>query len=189
MINAAHRDVWRETALVADVDRILAVLLLDHGLERLVALRADLHGLTEGGGAHWHEHELLEREVVASVAASVDHIEGWHRKDELGVAGEVSEVLVERHALGGGTRLRDRQGDTQNGVGAEAALVRGAVQVDHCLVDLALVHRVHALDALSDLRVDVVHRVQDSLALAPGASIAQLVSLHTYQNTKRKGGK
>jgi len=45
-----------------------------------------------------------------------------HRHHELGVAGEVGEVPVEGHALGGGAGLGGGEGDAQHGVGAELAL-------------------------------------------------------------------
>jgi hypothetical protein len=41
----------------------------------------------------------LEGELVAGVLAAVDDVEGGHRQHELGVARQVTEVLVQRQAL------------------------------------------------------------------------------------------
>ena len=59
-------------------------------------------------------------------------------------------------------------------VGAEPALVRRAVEVDHGVVDRPLVERVEPADGIGDLTVDVGHRLQHTLAREAAAAVAQL---------------
>ena len=116
-----------------------AVLGADDLLESVVGLSTDLHGLGEGGSASGEEHELLERELVAGVGATVDDVEAGRGEDEGGLdTGEVGEVLVEGDTLEGGGGLRDGDGDTEDGVGTELALVRGAVELDQEVIDVLL---------------------------------------------------
>ena len=56
----------------------------------------------------------------------------------LAAAVELGQVAVERLLGVGGRRLRRRQRDAEDRVGAEPALVRGAVELDHRLVERAL---------------------------------------------------
>jgi hypothetical protein len=52
----------------------------------------------------------------------------------------------------------------QHGVGAQAALVVGAVQVDQGLVQEGLLGRVQAQHGFADFGVDVLHRLEHALA-------------------------
>lgn len=66
----------------------------------MVGLGSDPHGLSEGFGAGREDHKLLESELVASVRATVDNVEGRDGKNVWGLdTSEVSKVLVERNAL------------------------------------------------------------------------------------------
>ena len=47
----------------------------------------------------WQQHELLHGELVAGVTASVDDVEGGNGHDDGLVAGQVSDVSVQRDAL------------------------------------------------------------------------------------------
>ncbi len=62
------------------------------------------------------------------------------------------DLQVVRHGLGA------RQRDGQHRVGAEPALVRCAVEIDHGVVDGPLVERVEPADGIRDLAVDVAPR-------------------------------
>ena len=86
-----------------------------------------------------------------------------------------AEVAVQRHAEFLGGRLGDRERDAEDRVGAEAALVRRAVELDQRLVDAHLLGRVHARDGVEDLPLDVGHRLAHALAaVAGGIAVAQL---------------
>ena len=72
--------------------------------------------------------------------------------------------------------MRQRQRYPQNCVGAQRALVRGAVQRQEPRVDRGLVSRVFAFDFESDDVVHVLDRAQYALApVALGVAVAQLV--------------
>lgn len=71
--------------------------------------------------------------------ATVDDVERGAGEDvRLLNTGERGNVGVEREALVGGTGLSDSHGDTEDGVGAELALVGGAVKLDEEVIDLLL---------------------------------------------------
>ena len=77
--------------------------------------------------------------------------------------------------LGNRRGFRHRQRDAEDGVGAEPALVGGAVERDHGLVDLDLQLGVHAADGVEDLGVDRIDRLQHALAAVAGlVAVAQL---------------
>ena len=131
----------------------------------MVCFSAHLHGFGERRSASRKEHELLERELVASMRSTVDDIEGGSGEDEGGLhTREVSEVLVERDTLLRSTRLSDSNGDTEDGVSPELALVGRAVELDQEIVDLLLLGNLEArLDQLGrDRVVDVGDGLEDA---------------------------
>mmetsp|Transcript_124212 Transcript_124212/g.322656 ORF Transcript_124212/g.322656 Transcript_124212/m.322656 type:complete len:520 (+) Transcript_124212:44-1603(+) len=176
----------RKATLVAHIAGVLAVLLLDAGLQVVVHLGAHDHGLHEARGADRQDHELLAGEAVARVAPAVDDVHRGHRHDELvdGLAAELGDVLVQRHLAGGGACAADCHGDRQDGIGTElglapAPLVLGAVELlDHLLVDARLVRDVHAHELGGDDVVDVGHGLEHALAEKPAlVVVAQLKGL------------
>ena len=89
-----------------------------------------------------------------------------------------ADVAVQRQAGGLGGSVQSSQGDAQDGVGAQLALVRGAVELDHQVVQSALVSSVHADDLRSDDLVHGLDRVKNTLAAVDGlVAIATLPSL------------
>ena len=96
-----------------------------------------------------------------------------HREQERLVRGpgQPADVAVERDAgrLRGGAR--DGHRDAEDGVGAEPALGRRAVEVVHLRVEFALVHRL-ADDGRGQFAVDVADRLQHALA-----EVARLVAV------------
>ena len=87
-------------------------------------------------------------------------------EDHILVAGEVSNVAVERHALGGGGGLGSSHGDSKNCVGTKLALVLRAIQSEEELIQAALVDWVKALaeDSGGDDGVDVRDGLQHTLS-------------------------
>ena len=73
--------------------------------------------------------------------------------------------------------------DAENGVGAEPALVRRAVEIDHGLVDLDLLLGRHVAERLEDFAVDGLDRLQHALA-----EIARLVAVAQLDRLMRAGG-
>ena len=138
-------------------------------------LGPDPQALREAGGAGRDDHELLEVDRVVGVGAAVEHVHHRHRQQRrLAAAVELGEVAVERLAGVHRRRLGRRQGDAQQRVGAEAALVRGAVELDHRLVEGALLGGAGADQRRGDLAVDVGDRPGDALAGPGVAAVAQL---------------
>src|SRR5215217_8253554 len=69
--------------------------------------------------------------------------------------------------------LGDGERHAEDGVGAELALVGGAVEIDHGLVDAELIEGIHALDFVENDSVDVFDGLADALAVVKLAAIAQ----------------
>ena len=109
------------------------------------------------------------------MGAAVEHVHHRHRQQRrLAAAVELGEVAVERLAGVGRGRLGRRQRDAEHRVGAEAALVRGAVELDHRLVEGALLGGAGAGQRRGDLAVDVGDGAGDALAGPGVAAVAQL---------------
>ena len=71
-------------------------------------------------------------------------VEDVHHRHRQHVRVRAAEVAEQRQVGGLGGGLGDGQRDAEDGVGAERALVGGAVQVDHRLVDQPLLGGVEA---------------------------------------------
>ena len=161
-------------ALVAHAGSGSAVVL--QGLLQLVEhLGAHLEGLLPAAGAHRHNHELLNLHVVGGVRAAVEDV---HHGDGQGLGVDAADIVIQAGAQGLSGGLGHGQGTAQDGVGAQAALVGSAVQLDHGLVDGHLVQGVHADQALSQLGVHVGHGLLHALAqVAVLVAVAQLAGL------------
>ena len=159
-------NVGSESTLISDVGGILTVLLLDDGLEGVVDLGTDLHGLGKGGSAGGQDHELLHGELVSGVGTSVDDVESGDGHDNLlaTVSGQVSNVTVERDTLAGSTGPEDGHGDTEDGVGTILGLVDSSIQLDEELVngDLVLDIDVGGDQSGSEVLVDVLDSLEDT---------------------------
>ena len=98
-----------------------------------------------------------------------------------------AHVAVKRKLAGLSRGVRHRKGRAQDGVGAHGALVVGAVDVQHALVDVALLDGIEPDQGVGDFRVDVVHRVADALAhVALGVVVAQLDGLESARRSPRR---
>ncbi len=161
-----------EAALVADGGVEPAALA--HALQGVEDLDAHAEALGEGGRAHGHDHELLEVHVVVRVLAAVEDV---HHRHGQHVGGGAAEVAVEREAALVRRRVGVGEGDGQDGVGAQPALVLRAVQLDHRAVHRTLVEGVLAGEAIGDLAVDVLHRLEDALTAVPALAVSELVGL------------
>ena len=97
-------------------------------LERVVGLRPPAQRLGERRGADRHDHELLEVDVVVRVRAAVEDVHHRHRAAR-------ARRCRRRSGRAAGRARRPRPspppGHAEDGVGAERALVVGAVEVDH----------------------------------------------------------
>ena len=147
----------------------------------MVDLGAPAQRLAEGGCADGGDHELLNVNVGIRVGAAVEDV---HHGDGQDVGVGAAQVLVEGkiRVLGGG--LGDGEGDAQDGVRAKFALVGGAVQVDHGLVDVTLVVGFLTDELGGDLLDDSVNGVLNALA-----EVAALVAIATLDGLERAGGR
>jgi len=118
--------------------------------------------LGEAGG---HDHELLEVDRGVRMRSAVDDVGHRHGKN-LGVG--AAQVTEQRQARSFGGRLGRRQGNRQDGVGPQLALVLGSVQFNHGPVHRRLVGRVHAFQRGEDLLRDILDRRKNALAAVAG---------------------
>ena len=162
-------EVRREPALVADHRRQLAVV--QHLLQRVVALRAPLQRLTKRGRADGHDHELLQVDVVVGVCAAVEHVHHRHRATR----GRSRRRRSGRGASSSSSAPPWRSPATRRGWRwRRGGLVVGAVEVAKDAVDRALLECVDPLDRVGDLTVDVVDGALHALAHVALATVAQL---------------
>mmetsp|Transcript_12160 Transcript_12160/g.36651 ORF Transcript_12160/g.36651 Transcript_12160/m.36651 type:complete len:213 (-) Transcript_12160:35-673(-) len=146
---------------------------------------ADGHRFRKRGRARRDHEELLKGQRVARVLAAVDHVEARHRRRHRRqrVPRQIRVVLVQRHALGARARLGRRQGNAQDRVRSQVALVRRTVQREHRLVDFALIRRVHAFQRRAQHVVHVLHRLPHALPQKPRLPIPQF---HRFVNPRRR---
>jgi len=145
----------------------------------VVAFATDAHGFLEGVGANRDDEILLESKLVASVGASVDHIEARDWQDHWSrVASQLGDVLVKRHALALCGSLGSSQGNTQDSVCSQLVFVWGAIKLAHEVIQLLLVPDIHALDGTGQGVVHGSHGRQTALAdVAALVVIAELACL------------
>ena len=168
-----RRQRRRKAAFVADVGG--GVPVVKHRPERGVDLGSAADRFTKGRHAGRHDHELLDVRGILRVFAAVQDVEHRHRQN-MGI--DAAQVAIEGHAKRRRRRAGAGQRDTQDGIGAELALVRRAVQRNQRKVDPALVARIDALQRPADFRVHVLDGLEHTLAAeALLVAIAQLDGL------------
>ncbi len=182
---AVRLQARREAALIAHARGQAA--LLEQRPQRMERLGAGPQGLGKRGHAHRHDHEFLEVHVRVGMRTAVEDVHHRHRQGGAvfpRVGGhERGEVLVQRLAGRGGRRVGQGHRHAQDGVGAQAAEVRRAVQRDELGVDRALVGGL-ADQGLGDLAVHMGHRLLDALA-----QVAALVAVAQLERLARAGGR
>ena len=156
---------------------------LEDRLQRVVDPDALLQRLGEGGRADRRDHELLDVDVAVGMGAAVEDVHHRHRQ-QMGV--RPTDVTEERQLGRLRGRLGDRERDSEDRVGAQRRLVRRAVQVDHHLVDDALLVGLDAEQRLTDDLVDRLDGLADALAAVPGSAVAEL---HRLELTGRGAGR
>ena len=152
-------EVGGEPPFVADGG--VVALGLEHGLEVVEHLGAAAEGLGEAFRPEGDDHELLDVDVVIRVRAAVEDV---HERDGQDPGVDAAEVAVERQARGDRGGLGGGEADAEDRVGAQLALVLGAVGGDQGGVEGALLGGVHADGGLGERAVDVGHRLRDTLA-------------------------
>jgi len=110
-------------------------------------------------------HELLEGQTSTGVGATVqDVLEGNGQDVGLLGSGEVGDVGVKGNTLLSGSSLGNSQGDTEDGVGTELALVGGSIELVQELINLGLVLDIDVLldDGGGNDLVDVLDGVENT---------------------------
>ena len=117
--------------------------------------------LAETLGAHRQDHEFLDVEIVVGVRAAVDDVHHRHRH---GHRTGTAKIPIQRQPrlLSCGLGHGHRHG--QDGVGAQARLVIGAVELDQALVDECLFLGIKADDRFGNFGVDVFYGLHHALA-------------------------
>ena len=100
---------------------------MQHALEGMVDLGAPAQALGKARGAHRHNHELLEVDVVVGMHATVEDV---HHGRGQQVSVDAAQVLVQRQARRLGCGAGNGQRHAQNGVGAELGFVGRTVGGD-----------------------------------------------------------
>ena len=94
-----------------------------------------------------HDHELLEVNRGIGVSTAVDDI-GHGNGKNLGVRS--ANVLEERLSKRGCGGLGGREGNGEDGVGTKAGFGFGSVELQHGLIDIELIKRVHTFQSRGD---------------------------------------
>ena len=158
-----------KAALVADGGA--HALVMDDFLEGVEHFSTPAQGFTKARCAHGNDHEFLDIERVVGVRAPIDDVH--HRHWQLH-ATHAAEVAVQRQArlFSGGTRHGHRH--RQHGIGAQAPLVVGTVQINQRLVQKRLLGRVQAEHRFGDFGIDVLDGLEHALAeVAAHVAVAQ----------------
>ena len=123
-------EVGREAALIAHGGGEAA--LGENLLQMVEHLGAIAQRLAEARRADGQDHELLDVEAVVGMRAAVDDVHHRHGHHRLAPGGEaLREVAVERQPRIARRGMGGRERDGEDGIGAEATFVLGAVELDH----------------------------------------------------------
>jgi len=139
----------------------------------------DLHahpkGLAEGAGPERNDHEFLHVQRVLGMGSAVDDVH--HRHGQLPCP-DPTQIPIERKVLEICGRPSDRHRNGEDRIRPEFALVVGAVEPYHRVVDEGLIYDVESLQLRRNDFVNVLDRRQYALALEPGlVSVPQLKGL------------
>ena len=178
-------EVGGKAALVAHAGDM--AVLLQNGLKGVEDFCADAQRIAEGHGAHGHDHEFLNIQIVGSVRAAVDDVHHGHGQ-HLGV--DAAKILVERQTQKFRGHTGASHGNTQHGIGTKAGLVVRAVKVDERVVDLHLAQHIHANNGFGDFAVDVVNGLGHALAAKTAfVAIAHFKSFAAARGGSRRHGR
>jgi hypothetical protein len=152
----------------------------------VVDLGAGTESLGEGVEPERHDHELLNVDRVVGVSAAVQDVQERHREDR---GPRPAQVDVGGQARRLGCRPGDGERGPEDGVGAQAALVGGAVELDQDVVDERLLADVHARHPGGDLVLDVGDGTGDPFTVVALAAVAELQGLPAPRRRTRRDGR
>ena len=161
-----------EATFVTDCGREVASL--ENLLEAVEHLSTATETFLEALSADGADHELLESDRRIRVGAAVDDV---HHRNGEGVGVGAADVAVKGKTEGSCCCLSDCERDAEDGVSAELRLGRRAVELEHELVDAALIASAKADELRCDDLVNIGHSLGDALAeIALGVAVAQFKS-------------
>ena len=153
---------------------------MQHGLQGVVHLNTCTQSVRVVVEADGSNHELLNVNVGVCVRTTVEDV---HHRNGQNVSVRAAEVLVQGQVSRLSSSLSHSQGNTQDSVGAQLALVVGAVQSNHGCVNSALVGSLDTDDLFSDFFDDRLYSTQNALAQVDG-----LVAVATLNGLPLTGG-
>ena len=103
--------------------------------------------------------------------AAIDNVHHRHRQ---GAGEDAADIAVERLIELGRRRLRAGEADAEHRIGAEPALIGGAVKLDQRAVDRELIGGLEAGERIEDLTVDRADRLLHAAAAITLAAVAFL---------------
>ena len=137
----------------------------------------------EARSAQRDNHEFLQIEVIVGVSAAVDHVH--HRHGHLHGT-HTAQVAIKGQTAIVGCCTGAGHGHTQNGIGAEVALIFRAVVFDHLRVDRSLLRHIKTDQSRLNLGVNVFHGLHDTLTAVARVLVAQF---KCFTNTGGSAGR
>merc|ERR1712196_548737 len=97
--------------------------------------------------------------------SSIDDIEAWHRHEcWVGIARQVSEVLVQRNLPCTSPCMCGSSGNSKDRICSQFRLVGGPIESEHGIIDGTLICGVFAHQRRTNHIINRCHGLQDSLA-------------------------
>ncbi len=174
---------WGETAFVADIG--VVTLRCQFLLQNMEDFSADAHRVTDAFRADWHDHEFLEVDRVVGMRAAIDDV---HHRNGQQVGVWATDITVEWQAGCFGSGLGNGERYAEDGVCAEARLVRRTIERNQRLVDVDLAFGIEAAKRIKDLSVDGLDGLFNTLAAIALSAIAQLDCLVSAGGCARWNG-
>ena len=133
---------------------------------------AHAQGFGKTRGAEGNDHELLQVDGIVGVRAAIQNIHHGHGQQPRACA---SQIAIERRAPGCRCRARGGQRNGQDRIGAQTALIRRAIEIDHDAIDGGLLRGFVPVKRRGDFLAYVSDRIANALAeIARLIAIAQL---------------
>ena len=157
-------NIRSETSFVTDSSRHAVSI---HNLfQSMKDLGAAAKRFAESRQTGRDNHEFLDVEVVVGMSAAVHNV---HHRNGQRKAVDAAEITIQRKSAFFSSCACYRQGNSQNGVGAEAGLIRGAVELDHGAVNFRLLAGVVTDNFIADFVVDVGNGLKNTFAVIAGS--------------------
>ena len=103
-------------------------------------------------------------------------VENVHHRNREYIGVSATNVAIKRHIQGFGSRLSYSQAHAQNGVSTQVALRRRTVEVEHLIVDGALIEHIVATKRGSNNIIDILNSFQNALT-----TITSLVAIAKFE--------